>query len=468
VSTNDSNANANATQATRLSHTAITPAPTGAFDVVVTEGPDKGARLSIDGGQEGPLLVGKSSVCQLRLNDALVSRRHVSFEAVGRGLRVVDLGSTNGSMVGSLRVADAILSGGESVKIGDTVLSIERKKGATGVAAILPPASAFGKLLGMSREMRRLYPLFERLALKTNMAVLIEGETGTGKEALAEALHAAGPLKAGPFVVFDCSSATGASAVVDLFGEGDRPGVFERANGGTLLLDEVGDLEASLQAKLLRVLERGEVQRAGAAALKVDVRILSATRRDLDREVQEGRFREDLFHRLVVTRVELPPLRLRQGDVSLLAKHFARELGGDEAPTLPSELLDRWSDQKWPGNVRGLRNAVARELALGGLPSAEEAAVDDEEAPTPDEVEKAKAGAAGATAGSAQVPQIRIEEILGKRLSLLEARQRIVEEFDRAYLSLALTESGGNVTRAAAISGLARRNFQILRTRRGV
>jgi two-component system response regulator HydG len=200
--------------------------------------------------------------------------------------------------------------------------------------------------------------------------------------------------------------------------------------------------------------------------LKVDVRVLSATRRDLDREVQEGRFREDLFHRLVVTRVELPPLRMRKGDVAILAKHFARELGGENAVSLSSDLLARWEDQNWPGNVRGLRNAVARELALGGLQTAEEA-VDEEQAPTPEETAKALADAGPPSQPLPEVSGL-IENILSKRLSLLEARQRIVEEFDRAYLSLALAESGGNVTRAAAISGLARRNFQILRTRRGV
>src|SRR5262249_22135835 len=199
----------------------------------------------------------------------------------------------------------------------------------------------FGRVLGASREMRRLYPLCERLAA-SRVPVVIEGETGTGKEILAESLHEAGPRTAAPFAVFDCTAVPANLMESELFGHDrgaitgavmTRKGILEEADGGTLLIDEIGDLDLQLQPKLLRALERGEVRRVGGDRwLKVDVRILAATRRNLDVEVQEGRFRDDLFHRLAVARIELPPLRERKGDVAVLASHFSEEMGRPRPP----------------------------------------------------------------------------------------------------------------------------------------
>jgi transcriptional regulator with GAF, ATPase, and Fis domain len=271
--------------------------------------------------------------------------------------------------------------------------------------------------------------------------------------------------------VFDCTAVAPNLVESELFGHergaftgatATRKGVFELAEGGTLLIDEIGDLDPSLQPKLLRVLERGEVRRVGGSeTIRVDVRVLSATRRDLDREVQAGRFRDDLFHRLVVARVELPPLRRRRGDVPLLARHFARELGGGEAK-LPDPLVARWDELTWPGNIRELRNAVSRHLALGDLVY---------DADTGEDVDSVRSDRNGPSAvnDDLSVPiEGMVERVLSSRLPLVQARQRIVEEFDRAYLTRVLREHEGNVTRAAAAAGLARRNFQILRGRRGV
>src|SRR5262245_60431404 len=188
---------------------------------------------------------------------------------------------------------------------------------------------------------------------------------------MAEALHEQGPRASQPFVVFDCTAVPPNLVESELFGHErgaftgavtQRKGVFEQAHGGTLLIDEIGDLDLPLQPKLLRAIERGEIRRVGADRwIRVDVRVLAATRRDLAREVQAGRFRDDLFHRLAVGRIELPPLRHRRGDVPLLARQVWRELGGD-ARLLPAEILLKWEDYEWPGNVRELRNAVARQL----------------------------------------------------------------------------------------------------------
>lgn len=291
------------------------------------------------------------------------------------------------------------------------------------------------------------------------MPVVIEGETGTGKEALAESLHERSPRASGPYVVFDCTSVPANLLESELFGHErgaftgaltTRKGVFELAHGGTLLIDEIGDLELSMQPKLLRVVERGEVRRVGGSkAIPVDVRILAATRRDLDREVQEGRFRDDLFHRLTVTRIELPPLRQRQGDVTILIRHFWRALGGDPR-ALDPKLLARWESDPWPGNVRELRNAVARHLALGDLAALQHRA-SPSTAPPP------------MTSG-AGISQL-VDTVLGQGHPLARARQIVVQEFDRLYIDRVLEQHNGDTAKAAAESGVARRYFNLLRSR---
>jgi transcriptional regulator with GAF, ATPase, and Fis domain len=303
-------------------------------------------------------------------------------------------------------------------------------------------------MVGASAEMRRLYPLCEKLA-EAMVPIIIEGETGTGKEVLAESLHSQGPRARAPFVVFDCTAVPNSLLESELFGHergaftgavNTRKGVFESANGGTLLIDEIGDLELSLQPKLLRALERSEVRRVGGdAPIAVDVRIIAATRRDLDHEVQAGRFRDDLFHRLAVARIELPPLRERHGDVTVLARHFCRKLGSTEG-ALGGELLRRWESDTWPGNVRELRNAVARQLALGELAAAK---------PPPKH----------------SIKRDIVERVLAMDLPIGEARERVVDEFERRYVTHMLEKNQGIVTHAAKASGVARRHFQRIRAR---
>jgi two-component system, NtrC family, response regulator HydG len=427
-----------------------TPVPESAFVLSVSEGPDTGKTFRIDVAEPAPVLVGQSPSCQIRLTDRATSRRHASLELSGRRLRITDLGSRNGTFVDGVAVLDAYLRGGELVRVGGTALRVETD--APGQSDQIPTSTNFGPMIGASTEMRRLYPLFERLAA-SDVPVVIEGETGTGKEVLAEALHQRGPRSEGPFVVFDCTAVPPTLVESELFGHergaftgavASRKGVFEQAHGGTLLIDEIGDLDLSLQPKLLRALERSEVRRVGGSqSIRVDARIIAATRRDLDREVQSGRFRDDLFHRLAVARVELPPLRRRRGDVMVLAQHFAREIGGEDT-TLRPQLLWRWIDYGWPGNVRELRNAVARHLALGELDGTG--------------VERGESTSADGT---------MLERILALDLPLADARQRLLDEFEPLYIQRMLSLHGGNVTRAAAASGVARRYFQILKAKRG-
>ncbi len=431
----------------------------GSLILRVTEGVDAGSTTTLDDTHAGRLLVGRSPACELRLTDERVSRRHFALDVVDGKVRFLDLGSTNGTRIDRLTVLGAELRGGEVISLGETRIAVERSEEA--VASSLPPGNRFGRTLGASREMRRMYPLCAKLAAG-RMPVLIEGETGTGKEVLAESIHEEGPRRDKPFVVFDCTAVPANLMESELFGHergaftgaiASRAGVFEQANGGTLLIDEIGDLELALQAKLLRAVERMEFRRIGGAkTVRVDVRLLVATRRDLDREVQAGRFRDDLFHRLAVARIELPPLRQRKGDLRLLVAELCRQLGTDSS-AFDDELFARWERYDWPGNIRELRNAVARKTELG---------VDlDVETVVPPGGDPAGGGSgvADGTIGQA------VSAVLALNLPLDVARRRVVDEFEARYLAKVLDEHQGNVSRAALASGVARRHFHRLLAR---
>ena len=420
------------------------------FLVSVVDGPDRGTSYRL-GPQAPKALVGTSPCADFKLGDRLVSRRHASFEVAGARLRLRDEGSTNGTIVNGVAVVEVLLVGGEQVRIGGNLLALQAARVAP---APLSGSTRFQRVLGSSREMQRLYPLLERVAA-SQIPIILEVETGTGKEAVAEAIHEAGPRAKGPFVVFDCTAVSASMVEAELFGhergsftgaDARRIGLLEQAEGGTLLIDEIGDMDLALQPKLLRAIERREFRRIGGnKALQADVRILSATRRNLDAEVEAGRFRDDLFHRLAVARVELPPLRKRRGDIPVLAHAFCRELGGTEA-SLSAALIARWDTQDWPGNVRELRNAVARTLALGETLLEPETADDEAIAPTRSVAEIAA-------------------RVIGEGMPLARARQHVIDAFEAAYLEGMLAQHGGIVTRAAAAAGVARRHFQRRRAR---
>jgi two-component system response regulator HydG len=421
---------------------------------VVIEGPDADREFDLAPNTPSRILLGTSEICALRLTDPTVSRRHAAFEIAGKRYRLTDLQSTNGTFVDGVRIVEAYVRGGEIVRCGSTAMRLEVD------AAAPPPALSsairFGSTLGASVAMRRLYSFCERLA-KSRVPIIIEGETGTGKEVLAESLYEVSGAQ-GPFIVFDCTTISSNLVEAELFGHergaftgatASRPGVFEEADGGTLLIDEVGDLDLALQAKLLRAIDRGEVRRIGGQKwIKVDVRVIAATRRDLDRAIAAGRFRDDLFHRLAVARIELPPLRERQGDVPLLARQFAADLGGS-ADQVEAEIEARFADYNWPGNVRELRNAVARFIALGR---------DWGQAP------RAAPGGAGEDGASGRTDWM--DAILEAGLPYPLARRRTVEEFERRYVERILAAHEGNVTQAARASGLAVRYFRLVKARR--
>lgn len=435
--------------------TAVSPAveppsarPLRSFLLRVVAGPDNGKTLEVDPTGPGRVLLGQSPACTLRLEDRTVSRRHAAIEPHAGAFRLSDLESTNGTFVNGLRVFDVALNGGETIRLGATVIHFE--PGAD-VTEAVSDRTRFGQFVGSSDEIRRLYPLMDRIAA-SDIPVIVEGETGSGKEVLAESLHEAGPRAAGPFVVFDCTTVAANLMEATLFGHergaftgalASVPGLFEQAHTGTLFIDEIGDLDVSLQSKLLRAIERSEVRRIGGRSwTRVDARVIAATRRDLDREVQAGRFRDDLFFRLAVARIELPPLRRRRKDIAILAAYFWEQLGGSPGG-LTGDLLNRLADYDWPGNARELRNVIAQRIALGDLA-------------TPPR----------GTTGVRSEASDPLSALLAENLPFPIARDTAMALFEERYVEHTLALNGGNVTRAALAAGIGRRYFQRLRERR--
>ena len=442
-------------------------APTVGFDLEVVSGPDQGKRLTIGSAR---VLVGTSPICDLVLTDERVSRRHLGLSIEGSTLRVDDLQSTNGTFANEIRVAGAFLRGSETITIGKTLLLVTLvapTEGAQGEK--IARAVSFGRVLGTSPKMQRVYSFARKIAA-SDISCTIEGETGTGKEQLAEAIHDESKRAKGPFIVFDCTALPGTLMESALFGHekgsftgasATRRGVFEQADGGTLFIDEIGDLDISLQPKLLRAIQRGETQRVGGNGwMKSNVRILAATRRDLDHEVQEGRFRDDLFFRLAVARIELPPLRERGADVEFLARAFWASLGPSAGP-FPTEFLTRYRGHTWPGNVRELLNTVVRWQALGEMGLDQQIAEAPPESLAAAPTAAVGAGAPPATAHSAAAADI-VERLIRDAVPFSKARQLAALDFERRYVTRILESFGGNVTKAAQASGIGRRYFHML------
>lgn len=436
-------------------------APTCAFRLTVVRGPDTGAFVTVDAAAALPAFLGTGELANLRLRDPEVSRRHVSIEVDGPQLRLRDLGSTNGTRVNGVRVAEAFLIGGETIELGATAIHVVRDEtGGRPLPAV--GAESFGDYIGRSLAMRRLYPVCERLAA-SDVPLVIEGETGTGKEALAEAIHAKSARASKSFVIFDCTAVPGTLIEAALFGHekgaftgatASKAGVFEEADGGTLLIDEIGDLDKALQAKLLRAIQKAEVRRLGGSRwVKVDVRIIAATRRDLDAEVQADRFRDDLFFRLAVARIVLPPLRERREDIELLVRHFWTMYGHGQP--FPDDVLPKLTSHPWPGNVRELANTVARLVALGDLQeSGHDLFMQRRDART------SEARIADGDGG----PDF-IDDVVTKNLELARARELVVREFERRYVSHLLETHSGDIARAASASGIGERYLRMIRAR---
>jgi transcriptional regulator with PAS, ATPase and Fis domain len=415
------------------------------FWLVVTEGPDAGTRHLSTGER---VVVGTHESAELVLHDDTVSRFHCEIEISADAAVLRDLGSRNGTTVDGVRSLAVHLGDGAVVRVGRTALRFELR--GDEVAMALSAADRFGSLVGKSVAMRRVFSVLERAAT-TDAAVLLEGETGTGKEAAAESLHVASARRERPFLVVDCSAIPGDLLEAELFGHekgaftgatSAREGIFEAARGGTVFLDEIGELGPELQPKLLRVLEKKQVKRIGNARHEpVDVRIVAATNRNLREEVNEKRFRSDLYYRIAVVSVRLPALRERPEDLPLLAEHLLRALGasgaGADALLEPGSIA-AFARHRWSGNVRELRNYLERCLAL------------KERVPLLD----------GAEAASHKLPDFDKPLKAARELWTRTLEQRYVEELLRRH--------DGNVSAAARAAGVDRMHFYRLLWRYGL
>jgi two-component system, NtrC family, response regulator GlrR len=388
---------------------------------------------------EEKTVVGTEPQVDLRLADPLVSRLHAELDPRESGLWVRDLGSRNGSYVENVLVLEACVPKGGKVRFGDTELTVTYGPQETPVE--LWAAPQFGRLIGPSVKMREIFARLARIA-RSPASVLIEGETGTGKELVARAIHDASPRAGRPFVVIDCGALPENLLDAELFGHvrgaftgavDGRAGAIESAEGGTVFLDEVGELPLGVQPKLLRVLESRTVRRLGQNEHRpVDVRVVSATHRDLRTMVNNRAFREDLYFRLAVLPVRIPPLRERPGDIIALAQHFLPpESAGSVTPQLMRELVTR----PWLGNVRELRNVLERIVALGS--DAELSAAHPRVTP-------------GRTSWHANLTP----DLLG--LQHRDLREQVLQTAEQEYLRALLEKHGRNISAAAAASGLNR------------
>jgi DNA-binding NtrC family response regulator len=316
----------------------------------IVGGPDKGKKVAT---LESLLRVGSDPGNDLVLSDSTVSRRHLEVERTGRGLLVKDLGSRNGTWVDGRQVMSAYVEPGDKITLGKTRLALKQQSKTTAVE--LMGAETFGELVGASESMRALFAELKRIAGE-DMNVLIEGETGTGKELAARAIHQASARRNAPFRVVDCALIKPENADRELYGS---EGAFPSAEGGTLFLDEVAELPLAVQPKLLRAIEAREVTDPGHAQKRqINARVIASTARNLEEETAQERFRKELFYRLAVGRIRLPTLRTRKSDIPLLAEHLLRRLGTAIALTPQTVALLEGYD--WPGNVRELRNVLER------------------------------------------------------------------------------------------------------------
>jgi DNA-binding NtrC family response regulator len=420
------------------------------FEASVLTGPDAGAAAR---GKGRSFVIGTHPSCDLVLADPQVSRRHLRIDPEASDFVLRDLGSTNGTRLGGTRVREALLEDGALITVGDTTIRFALVDGSLRIE--LAGEEELEGLIGRSLPMRELFAQMARVA-PTDAAVLITGETGTGKERVARAIHARSRRAARPFVIFDCGAVPPTLIESELFGHEKgaftgatdrRAGVFERADGGTVFIDELGELALELQPKLLRVLESNEVWRVGAQkATPIDARVLCATHRNLEARIAEGQFREDLFYRLAVVTLLVPPLRERRDDIPLLASHFARHLSATAAAGDPDAqprpggpgweaIFEFMKGPDWPGNVRQLRNVVERAVIMS-----------DPRLLLGDSLDA--------------MAELRkhAEPALHNRVSLRAAR----DQTEREYLADLLHVTDGDLDRAAEIAEVHRKSFERL------
>jgi DNA-binding NtrC family response regulator len=405
------------------------------------KGPDRGESIQLR--PDKPVYFGSSPDCDMALSDKTVSRRHLMAILDQDQVVLRDQGSTNGTFIQGSRFKEVTIGYGTEFRLGRTVIKYLPEE------EIIEPEPApepcFGHLIGGDTKMRQLFGLMTDVAA-TNATVLIEGETGTGKELIAEEIHNHSPRKDGPFVIFDCGSVPRELIESALFGHmkgsftgavTDRRGAFADAHGGTIFLDEIGEMALDLQPSLLRVLDKKAVRKVGANQYEnIDVRVVAATNRDLRQEVQKKNFREDLYYRLAVIRLSVPPLRERGNDIPVLIEHFVRAFSPGRPLEITPDDMAKLRRHSWPGNVRELRNTIERAclLSRGATMNLDEA-LSEEAAPS-----------------------------FGFRTDLpfKEAKGQLVEMFEREYIEDLMRRHKMNLSAAAREAQIDRKHLREL------
>jgi DNA-binding NtrC family response regulator len=431
------------------------PIPRLELTVAREAGVTSGRTVTVEGHR---VRIGSQEGNEVVVDDRKVSRFHCSLTAGPKGWTLTDTGSLNGTYANGTRIRDADLPRGAKFELhlGESVLNI-RELGANSQTQ-LPEWSSFGELYGQSLAMRRVYELLDRVA-RSEATVLIQGESGTGKELATHEIMRRGARAKGPVVTVDASAISPTLIESELFGHAkgaftgadrERKGAFEAANGGTVFLDEIGEMPLDLQPKLLRALEAREIRRVGeTTARQVDVRVIAATNRDLEREVNRSRFRGDLYFRLSVVTVQLPPLRERLEDLPLLIHSLLDSMGAlNQERLFTASVLDELREHDWPGNVRELRNFVERAVILG---AADFVRARTERMETP--------------VDSTSVPDLGKPDI---EEPFKVAKERLVACFEQNYLTQLLGWAEGNVSRAARKAKIDRMYLHRLLQRYGL
>ena len=416
--------------------------------LTVNGGPDTGREIISD---KERIRVGAHSTNDLVLTeDRTASRHHFEIQYTEKGYLLIDLNSTNGTYIDGRRVERVYLSTGNQIRAGTSTLAfapIDEE-----VTVEPDKDGVLGAMVGQSVKMRQIFGLIKKIA-PMDVSVIVQGETGTGKELVARAVHDGSNRKKGPMVVLDCGAIPPNLIESELFGHekgaftgaiASRPGAFERAHGGTIFLDELGELRLDLQPKLLRVLENREVRRVGGNdVIEIDVRVIAATNRDLVKEVQAGTFREDLYFRLSVINIQLPALRQRRDDIPFILRHaladpeIVQKHGRKRFTPAALAILSAYA---WPGNVRELMNVLSHVLTF-----ADGDEIDVSHLP-------------------ARIQGQQKEQPLpfNEHLSFKDAKEQLLESFEREYIGQVLKRCDGNISRAARESGLHRKSIERL------
>lgn len=425
--------------------------------LLALNGPRKGEEVFVD---RECFRIGKSPDNDLVLADATVSRDHCEIIRDARGYLLRDLGSTNGTLLDGAEIREGYLSAGAVLSVGRVELKV--RPFAERIDVLPSELEAFGELCGRQPAMREIFGLLERLA-PTDATLLIGGETGTGKDVLARAAHAASPRAAGPFVIVDCGAVVPSLIESELFGHEKgaftgaveaRKGAFEQAHKGSLFLDEIGELPLPMQPKLLRALESRRIRRVGAEReIPIDIRVIAATHRDLPGEVARGRFREDLYFRLAVVALQLPPLRERRQDIPLIASKLLARLGAQNGNTQPLSLsadtAQALQAHDWPGNVRELRNVLERSAWLTRAAGEQEVRI---------------MGLPLAARQSGQVAQAEFDPSKSYRAT----REVWEQDFERRYVAWLLEQHQGNISSAARAADMDRKYLHKLAKKHGL